>query len=232
MASPKTIAPESKHSGSLKLLGGRLCLDFVNTVEWWDKRGSKEYLKSYHDLVVWGRHAGILNYQEARILSQRAYECRSEADRALNRGLKLRKSIYQLFSAIIAENKVSTQELILFNEHLAITMRSVRILDGRGGFRWDVTGDKNKLDWFLNFIVYSAAELLVSDELKKVKACFNPFCGWLFFDGSRNQSRRWCDMKDCGNRAKALRFYNKKQGHNELHFRRTKNFAGHSRSGG
>ena len=213
MAALKTTTAKGKHSGNLKLLGGRLCLDFVNTVEWWGKRGPKEYLKSYHDLVVWGRHAGILSHQETRILSQRAYECRSEADRALNRGLKLRKSIYQLFSAIIAGNKVSTQELVLFNNHLAVTMQSVRILDGQGGFHWNVTGDKSDLGWFLNPIAYSAAELLVSDGLKKVKACFNPFCGWLFLDGSRNQSRRWCDMKDCGNRAKALRFYNKKQNH-------------------
>ncbi len=214
MSTPKTIVPKSKHSGSLKLLGGRLCLDFVNTVEWWGKRGPKEYLNSYNDLIVWGQHASILTYQETRILSQKAYECRSEAERALNRSLKLRKSIYQLFSAIITRKKVSTQEMVVFNEHLAVAMQSAGILDSLGGFRWDVTGEKNKLDWFLNPIVYSAAELLVSDELKKVKACFNPFCGWLFLDGSRNQSRRWCDMKDCGNRAKALRFYNKKQRHN------------------
>jgi predicted RNA-binding Zn ribbon-like protein len=31
-------------------------------------------------------------------------------------------------------------------------------------------------------------------------------CGWLFVDASRNRSRRWCDMSECGNRAKAQRF--------------------------
>ena len=202
---------QSKHAGDLKLIGGRLCLDFVNTVEWWGKRGPKEYLKSYHDLVLWGRHTGILSYQDARVLSQRAYECRSEADSALNLAHKLRENLYQLLSAIITGNEASTEALILFNKHLAATMQSAEIMVGQGGFHWDVTGDKSKLDWILNPIVYSAADLLVSDELRKVKSCFNPFCGWLFLDGSRNQSRRWCDMKDCGNRAKALRFYNKKQ---------------------
>lgn len=211
MPAKKENAAESKHAGNLTLLGGRLCLDFVNTVEWWGKEGPFEYLKTTHDLIAWGRHADILNDKEAKILSQKADEYRSEADRVLNRGIKLRENIYHLFSAIAAGNKPAAKTLIIFNKHLAGTMRSVRILEGQKGFHWDATGDKNKLDWFLNPIIYSAADLLVSDELKKVKSCFNPFCGWLFLDSSRNRSRRWCDMKDCGNRAKANRFYNKKQ---------------------
>ena len=210
----KNNAAVNKHAGNLKLLGGRLCLDFVNTIEWWGKHGSKEYLKTYHDLMVWGRHTRILNYHEAKLLSQKAYECRSKADRVLKRGLKLRENLYNIFSAISAGNSPAAQTLMLFNKRLAETMQSAKILKDQKGFHWDASGDKTKLDWILNPIVYSAAELLVSDELKNVKACFNPFCGWLFLDGSRNHSRRWCDMKDCGNRAKALRFYNKKQGHN------------------
>jgi predicted RNA-binding Zn ribbon-like protein len=67
-----------------------------------------------------------------------------------------------------------------------------------------------KLDWILNPLIRSAADLLVSDELKRVKRCGDPACGWLFLDTSRNKSRRWCDMSDCGNRAKASRFYKKK----------------------
>ena len=202
---------KSKHAGNLTLLGGRLCLDFVNTIEWWGKTGSVDYLKTYHDLIMWGRHADVLSYQEAKLLSQRSYERQSEADSVLKRGIKLRENIYQLFSAIIAGNRAATEALRLFNKYLAKTMQSVRILETRGGYHWSASGDKSRLDWLLNPIIYSAADLLVSDELKRVKSCCNPFCGWLFLDNSRNQSRRWCDMKDCGNRAKALRYYNKKQ---------------------
>jgi predicted RNA-binding Zn ribbon-like protein len=67
------------------------------------------------------------------------------------------------------------------------------------------------LEWILNPIFRSATDILVSDELKRIKACADPDCGWLFIDVSRNKSRRWCDMQDCGNRAKASRFYKKKQ---------------------
>ena len=150
MDSLKTNAAKNKHAGNLKLLGGSLCLDFVNTIEWWGKKGSKEYLKTYHDLIMWGRHTGILNYQDAKILSQRAYECRSEADMVLKRGLELRKNMYNLFSEIAAGNRPTAQTLRLFNKHLAPTMRSIRILEDQNGFQWDASGDKTQLGWILN----------------------------------------------------------------------------------
>ena len=57
-------------------------------------------------------------------------------------------------------------------------------------------------------VARSAAELLTSDRLDRLRQCESEKgCGWLFVDGSRNRSRRWCDMSDCGNRAKARRFH-------------------------
>ncbi|HEY0814562.1 MAG TPA: CGNR zinc finger domain-containing protein, partial [Pseudonocardia sp.] len=50
-------------------------------------------------------------------------------------------------------------------------------------------------------------DLLTGDELARVREC--PLdaggCGWLFLDHSRNGSRRWCRMADCGNKVKATR---------------------------
>jgi predicted RNA-binding Zn ribbon-like protein len=40
----------------------------------------------------------------------------------------------------------------------------------------------------------------------RFKACHALDCGWVFIDRSRNLSRRWCDMGDCGNRAKGAAF--------------------------
>ncbi len=50
------------------------------------------------------------------------------------------------------------------------------------------------------------AELLVAPELARVRLCEGDDCGWLFVDGSRAGSRRWCDMSDCGNLAKVRAF--------------------------
>ena len=88
-------------------------------------------------------------------------------------------------------------------------MKDSKITRTAEGYGWVSLGNKKRLDWILNPIIHSAVDILVSDELKKVKACADPVCGWLFMDVSRNQSRRWCDMKDCGNRAKVKRHYQK-----------------------
>ncbi len=39
-------------------------------------------------------------------------------------------------------------------------------------------------------------------EWPRLKVCASPDCRWAFWDGTRNRSRRWCDMAECGNRAK------------------------------
>jgi len=55
-------------------------------------------------------------------------------------------------------------------------------------------------------VAVSAAGLLTSPQLVRLRDCANTACGWLFIDHSKNASRRWCDMGECGNRAKARRF--------------------------
>ena len=51
-------------------------------------------------------------------------------------------------------------------------------------------------------VTRSAAALLVSPTIELVKISADPGCGWMFLDASRNHSRRWCDSRDCGNRAR------------------------------
>lgn len=45
-----------------------------------------------------------------------------------------------------------------------------------------------------------------SGAWRRLSICQNPGCGWVFYDRSKNRSRRWCDMAVCGNRAKAARY--------------------------
>ena len=46
----------------------------------------------------------------------------------------------------------------------------------------------------------------------RLKACRGEDCRWVFVDGSRNRSRRWCDMAACGNRAKSTAFRARRRG--------------------
>jgi len=54
-------------------------------------------------------------------------------------------------------------------------------------------------------IVESAADALILGELQRVRRCADPRCSRVFYDGTKNAARRWCDMATCGNRAKAAR---------------------------
>jgi predicted RNA-binding Zn ribbon-like protein len=204
------VTDKIRDAGSLKLLGGRLCLDFVNTLDWRGTNTPQEFLNTFGDLLSWSRHAGICSQLGARKLYKMAEQSNAEAKKVLNRALKLREAIYRLFAAGIANRNPLKEDLAIFNKDLSRSMKDSQITRTTDGYAWDITGNQTKLDWMLNPIVHSAAEILVSDEGKKVKACADSACGWLFIDVSRNQSRRWCDMQDCGNRAKATRFYKKK----------------------
>jgi predicted RNA-binding Zn ribbon-like protein len=204
------VTDKKRDPGNLKLLGGHLCLDFVNTLDWRGTDSPQEFLKTYDDLISWSRHAGLCSQSESEKLHKMAEQSNAEAKTVLNRALKLRETIYRLFAAGIANQKPLYEDLTIFNKNLSRSMKDSQIILTTDGYAWNLAGNQTRLDWILNPIIRSAAEILVSDERNKVKACADSACGWLFIDVSRNRSRRWCDMKDCGNRAKASRFYRKK----------------------
>mgnify|MGYP001826298798 CR=1 FL=1 len=198
-------------AGSIKLIGGALCLDFVNTVHCYGCADPGEYLNTYHDLVAWSRRVGTITDDEAKTLSHRAAGSPAEAKSAHKRGIELREVIYRIFTIGLEGQFPAREDLAVFNDYLAKTMMRSQIVKTQDGFFWDMTGNKAEFDWILCPVIRSAADLLVSEEFRRVKKCADPICGWLFLDISRNRSRRWCDMRDCGNRAKASRFYKKRK---------------------
>jgi predicted RNA-binding Zn ribbon-like protein len=202
---------KKRDAGSIKLIGGALCLDFVNTVHFYGGADPGEYLNTYHDLVAWSRHVGTITDDEAKTLSRRAAGNPAEARSVHKSGIELREAIYRIFTISIEGQSHAREHLAVFNDYLAEAMMRSQIVKTQGGFFWDMAGNKAKLDWILCPVIRSAAELLVSEKFRRVKKCADPICGWLFLDISRNRSRRWCDMRDCGNRAKASRYYKKKK---------------------
>lgn len=191
--------------------GITLCIEFVNTVEWHTSAHPKDSLNSYEDLVKWSKKKGILNEAEAARLLDRAERNPDEVAKVLKRAVELREAVYRILLSIDGNAEPAAKDLNHLNDHLSRAMANSLIVKTRDGFAWDVGGSRDSLDWILNPIIRSAAELLISDEIKRLKRCADPECGWLFFDNSKNRSRKWCDMKDCGNRAKARRYYERKK---------------------
>ena len=205
------MTDQKRNAGNLKLLGGRLCLNFINTLDWRGIETPVEFINHYQDLAVWCRHVGICTPAETRQLTEMAGECQAEARQVCKRAVALRETIYRIFAAISTNKNPAHQDLAGFNRYLSRSMKVSQIIKTRDGYSWDTSGEKTRLDWVFNPIIRSAVDVLVSDDIKHIKTCADPACGWLFLDTSRNKRRRWCDMQDCGNRAKASRFYKKKQ---------------------
>ena len=123
----------------------------------------------------------------------------------LRRARTLRESIFRIFAAVAARRHSSPADLAVLNAELPRALGSLRILAAGAGFSWAaaVPGPER----LLAAVARSAADLLTSRDAGAVRECAAPGCRWLFLDRSRNRSRRWCDMKVCGNRAKARRHY-------------------------
>lgn len=202
---------EERNAGKLKLLGGAICLDFINTVDWRDSESPVEFLNIPDDLVVWSRHAGVISAEQAQQISPRTAPAKPEARRMLEKALDLRENLHLIFTAIAKQDPVGYGELEKFNTSLSWAMPHAMLVPDNKGFSWDFILDWESLEQILFPVIRSAAELLVSNQLGRIRKCADTRCGWLFLDTSRNRSRRWCDMRDCGNRAKASRFYRRRQ---------------------
>ena len=191
--------------------GGLLCLDFANTVDDRPDVHPQEHLNSYNDLVSWGQQAQVLTEREAQRLLEEAAHRSAEAFRVLQQAVEIREAIFRIFKAVAEDASPEDEDLVLLSAAVADAQNHARIVPKEGGFIWDWAGNAGDLDRMLWPVVRSAADLLTSDELDDVRVCASETCNWLFMDTSKNHSRRWCDMKSCGNRAKARRFYGRKK---------------------
>src|SRR5579864_2683569 len=187
--------------------GGRLCLDFVNSAGG-TRAQPKEHLHTYLDLVSWGRQAGVLEEREAQRLAQLAKRRPDEAARTLADAVTLREALFRIFSSAPECRAQRPDDMNIFNTALGRALAQVRLDATAEGCVRVWAGETDAPDRMLWPVLRSAMDVLTSEEERgRIHKCESPTCDWLFLDTSRNHSRRWCDMKSCGNRAKAKRYY-------------------------
>ena len=193
-----------------QLLGGRLCLDFANTVGSHLSPEPYEYLTSYEVLARWGQHTEVLTSEEATHLINVAAQSPAVADAVLKRAIVLREAIFVIFGAVAEQQTIDDDALAILNAEFVNAMAHIRVEKADGAFQWGWQETDDALDCVLWVVARSAAELLIAPELDRVRMCPSPDgCGWLFLDTSKNRSRRWCSMDDCGNVAKQRRHQRK-----------------------
>jgi predicted RNA-binding Zn ribbon-like protein len=189
----------TKRVTDLELVGGAVALDFANTRE---GDPGPDHLREFDDLAAWGAHAGVIDAGTAERLAGAAPEHPSDAERALERALRLRTAVDRIFRALAEGREPAAGALGELRRIHAQAVAHGRLV--RGGGRFDWTWDGEDLDRVLWPVAGSAVDLLRSGPLDRLKAC--AACPWLFLDLSRNRSRRWCSMNECGGRAKMRRY--------------------------
>ncbi len=198
--------------GELALLGGALCLDFTNTAGWRGQPDSDTVLRDYEDLIAWTQHVGVLSARQSRSLLKQAAAGPARAKAVHRQAISLREALYRAFSSLAAERAAEAVDLATINAAVADAYRHLRLVPHGDGFAWDWHEAEGALELPIWIVARSAADLLVSPDVERVRECAGERCDWLFLDASRNRSRRWCDMAECGNRAKAQRNYARRRG--------------------
>ncbi|HEX8693586.1 MAG TPA: ABATE domain-containing protein [Longimicrobium sp.] len=189
------------------LAGGRLCLDFTNTISQHAPEPEGDWLHDYADLVWWVLRAGVLDEAAAEKLFNRAGGEPARAAEVFARAIEFREALFRVLSSSDDAREMSADDLAVVNRELSAALVHLRVRPEGEGFAWG--WDDGGLDRVLWPVVRDAAELLVSEDLARVGGCAGERCDWLYLDTSRNRSRRWCTMADCGNRAKARRHYHR-----------------------
>jgi predicted RNA-binding Zn ribbon-like protein len=194
-----------------ELSGGALCLDFANT---WGNHADEgsDGLRSYEQLVAFARQTGMLEASAAEAFLRSGAGKPKAAAAALALARELRQSVYRLFSARADCRDLPLADVDRINSVLGQALSHRRLERRVGGFDWSWSDfDETDLRTPVWPLIESAAALLTSDDLGRVRECDAEDCNWLFLDRSRSGSRRWCSMKSCGNRAKARRHYRRRR---------------------
>ncbi|MFC0532021.1 CGNR zinc finger domain-containing protein [Phytohabitans kaempferiae] len=192
----------------MRTVGGNLTLDYLNT-----RSGppvgapDDDVLLSYDDVLAWARHVDLLADQEVTRLLRRARKDPDGAHVAYQRALAVREHLDELFRTVAAGGRPASQRLAWLRDTTAEALAHAQLAPGHDRFGWHWTADQD-LARPLWPIVHAAADLLTNGPLDRIKACAG--CRFLFIDESKNRSRRWCSMEDCGTAEKIRRYVSRR----------------------
>ncbi len=207
MVTSPAAAQRSEPGYTFDFCGGHLAIDFTNTV---GSRGAEpeEHLRTFGDLVAWAEARGVLARTGAQRLRRTAAQKPAAARAALSDALELREALYRAIAAAAQTRQPAAADLDLLNGHVHTALSRLRLTPRGSGLALITQGDRARSlgDEIIGPVIRAAVELLTTDAIARVRACADDTCRWLFLDTTRSHTRRWCDMKACGNRNKVRRF--------------------------
>jgi predicted RNA-binding Zn ribbon-like protein len=190
----------------VRLLGGRLAVDFVNASL------SRKQL-SWEELIEFFERARVISSERGTHLMALPESDLQSAETLLSKAHGLRDALRKIFLALIRRERLEREWAVPVNEVLRITEGHDELVLQNGQWRIEFMAREGGLDWLLAAIARSAAEIIVEGEGARLRQCANVNCGLFFCDTSRTRRRRWCSMSTCGNRHKVAAFARKHAAH-------------------
>jgi predicted RNA-binding Zn ribbon-like protein len=191
------------------LLGGRLCLDFVNTVDPREPAGH-DFLPDYAHLLAWAIGMAVLDDEQIRGVQAALRRRPMQAAKVHAAAIELRETLYRVLRAAAERRPPSRRDAETVVAGAAHLQTRRRLWSSGVNWRWDWDQD-DPLRLPCLIVLDDAVDLLTGDDLYRLGVCACEACGWLFADATKNHSRRWCSMAGCGNRAKTRRHYQRQR---------------------
>ena len=191
------------YAGTYKLIGEELCFDFVNTVSWPETDREHDWLNSADNYFKWALAAGLIDKQSAKRLGT---QTNKELASQMKNVYAIRRELYSILTDFAFEKK---PDLLLVKKIDSLFHQVVRFrhIDPKT-YEW-IWDERITLSAILNPVIWNAVYVITELDHSRIKYC--DACNWLFYDKTKNKSRRWCDMEDCGSRDKALRYYHRQK---------------------
>jgi predicted RNA-binding Zn ribbon-like protein len=195
-------ASASSRAGSLDFVGCELALDFTNTSSGRNSPTHQEHLHGFKDLLAWVEHAKVVSPEDCSRIRGSISEGSNVATTTFASALDTREVIWRIATAL-AEGRVVNDDLrqrLVALHALSLGHAGMELRNSAYIWAWDARRDVRSA--ILGPIALSALTLLMERDLSRTKRCEGADCGWLFLDTTKNKTRRWCEMRVCGNRSK------------------------------
>ena len=190
-----------------------LCLSYANTLCWRGSEAPTEALKDWGDLLGWLEKSGGVGASALHDIKSWSRDHQKKAAQIFVESIAVRETVFRIFSAFAAGESPPERDFAALKTALAESPPRRELARADGGYAWRIERLRPAASDLLVPVLWSAADLLLNAEQRRIRQCANEKCLWLFLDESKSGTRRWCDMSSCGNRAKAQRHYSRiKQG--------------------
>ena len=202
-----TVIPQTSPSraGSLPLIADDLALDFANTESGRGFPSHQNHFRAAGNVVEWLRHAKALPVEDAEWLRKRVSEREDLAEDLLVTAVELRAAIHDIGAALGRHAKPPETALASLSALHARFVAKAELAPSVMSCRWLWSLRASPVEAALGPIALAAVRLFTEGDFHRIRECGGHACGWLFYDRSKNNRRRWCEMEVCGNRAKQRR---------------------------